>query len=638
MSEVERVAVETESENPPAPRGPGILSSAMWLGVVIGLLELGTLVIEKQHNHVASLGALRLNRHYPWMVPASLLAVFTLFGLTARLIERFRPTLVRRFGPRLLGALALLAVLLTIRQLDTIACVLLAGGLAWQLVPRLARLAPKFRTVVRFSLPVLLVGLMVLTVVRYSQFAIAAHRAENKPVAKGVPNVLLIVLDTVRAKNLGIYGYVRDTSPNLARIVNRGVGFADARSAAPWTLPSHATMFTGRWPSELFEHPEQQLDETYPTLAEYLGQNGYSTAGFVANTFYCNSGFGLARGFEHYEDFYENFGTSPVEILRHSSLVRRLVELVANEEEIRPAGRKNADRISSDFLNWQATSRGRPFFAFLNYLDAHAPYVLPPGPNRHFGLQATTPADQKILQDWQKLSNAPSDQYQIDLARDAYDDCIAYLDAALGRLFDELEKRGVMDDTLVIITADHGEEIGEHQLVGHGRSLYREELHVPLLMAKPGRVPAGKIVFEPVSLRDLPATIVDAVGLSKNSPFPGRSLATLWNGDGTTGRIASTGPVRSEVALRDKTTTRTDIAPALRGPMTAIVAEGMSYIRNADGSEELYHLRHDPTESKNVAQDQSIQPTLERIRELADQKNGEPRSRVTASTARPDSQ
>src|SRR6185437_5517908 len=107
----------------------------------------------------------------------------------------------------------------------------------------------------------------------------------------------------------------------------------------------------------------------------------------------------------------------------------------------------------------------------------------------------------------------PTDPREIELARDAYDDCIAYLDAALGRLFDELDRRGVMKDTLVIVTSDHGEEIGEHQLVGHGRSLYREELHVPLLMVKPGRVPSGKMVLEPVSLRDLPATIVDLVGL-----------------------------------------------------------------------------------------------------------------------------
>ncbi len=633
MSESE---ARVEPEIQPTQTSPRYLAVAMWWGVVIGLVELLMLVVEKQNNHIATLGSLRLNRHYTWMVPLAHLAIFAVFGLVLDLFGRVRPAFVRRYAPRAIGALSLLALLLTIRQLDTIACVLLACGLAWQLVPRVARLSVAFRRVVGFSLPIFLGILAVLTIGRHAQFAIARHWAESKPVAKGVPNVLLIVLDTVRAKSLGIYGYARDTSPNLARIVNRGVGFADARSAAPWTLPSHATIFTGRWPSELFQHPEQKLDDSVPTLAEYLGENGYDTAGFVANTFYCNSGFGLARGFDHYEDFYEDFGISPGEILRHAGLARRLIKLVGDEDLMRPDGRKDADRINADFLTWQSSRKDRPFFAFLNYLDAHAPYMTPPNASRHFGLRPTSPSDYQVLAEWQKLTKAPSDLHQIELARDAYDDCIAYLDSALGRLFDELERRGVMDETLVIVTADHGEEIGEHELVGHGRSLYREELHVPLLMARPGKVPSGKIVFEPVSLRDLPATIVDVLGISANSPFPGRSMAPLWKGDGKVGTIASTGLVRSEVALREKNLAKTDQPPALRGPMTAIVAEGMSYIRNADGTEELYRLKVDPAESKNLAKEDSAQPELERIRGLADRKGDEPpNSRITASTARP---
>src|SRR5207302_2554342 len=103
-----------------------------------------------------------------------------------------------------------------------------------------------------------------------------------------------------------------------------GVKFDNARSAAPWTLPSHATMFTGYWPAELFEHPEEGLDDSVTTLAEYLGRHGYATGGFVANTYYCNAGFGLSRGFDHYEDFYEVFDLSPGAILRHSVLGEQL--------------------------------------------------------------------------------------------------------------------------------------------------------------------------------------------------------------------------------------------------------------------------------------------------------------------------
>ena len=630
----------TETQQPvyePAlSRVRGYVATSCWLGIAVGLIQLGLLLLEKKNNHVASLGALRLNRHFLWMVPVAHLMIFASWGFLWVLIRRYQPAVAQRFAPRAIAALAILSFLLTIQQIETIASILLACGLAWQLVPRLGRLTVPFQKVVYYSFPGLLIAVAVLFVGRHAQLALVEYRAATKPVAQGAPNVLFIVLDTVRAKSLGLYGYHRDTTPNLARLVNKGVGFADARSTAPWTLPSHATMFTGRWPGELFKHPEQRLNDNVPTLAEYLGRNGYATGGFVANTFYCNAGFGLARGFDHYEDFYEDFGVSPGEILRHSSIVRRLAELVWDPNSMRLDGRKDADRINGDFLDWQARQSGRPFFAFLNYLDAHAPYMLPTRATKHFGLTPQTDADVQTLVGWQKLTTAPSDPHQLELARDAYDDCIAYLDEALGRLFDELERRGAMKDTLVVVTADHGEEIGEHNLVGHGRSLYREELHVPLLIARPGKLPKGKIVFEPVSLRDLAATVVDVTGFAENSPFPGKSLAPLWDQDPSTGLIASTGPVRSEVALRGKTD-RTDLAPALRGPMTSVVAEGMSYIRNADGSEEVYHLPTDPGESKNLASDATIKPKLERLRQLADRKSPvEPSVRITASKDDPE--
>ena len=129
--------------------------------------------------------------------------------------------------------------------------------------------------------------------------------------------MLLVVLDTVRADRLSLYGYGRDTTPNLARLAERGVVFNEARSAAPWTLPSHASLFTGRWPHELNVSGDRPLDGTFPTLAEFLAKHGYATAGFVGNTYFCNSWYGLNRGFFHYEDYYEqNIIISPGEALR----------------------------------------------------------------------------------------------------------------------------------------------------------------------------------------------------------------------------------------------------------------------------------------------------------------------------------
>ena len=117
------------------------------------------------------------------------------------------------------------------------------------------------------------------------------------------PNVLLIVLDTVRADHLSLYGYERPTTPNLEQLGKRGIRFDKARATAPWTLPSHASMFTGRWPHELGEKWMTPLRGNFPTLAEYLGDRGYATAGFVANVGYCSQETGLARGFTHYEDY-----------------------------------------------------------------------------------------------------------------------------------------------------------------------------------------------------------------------------------------------------------------------------------------------------------------------------------------------
>ena len=613
MSEVStRRAVGEPGDRTPEPR---LVATAAWLGLMVGMIEVGVLLFQAYQNRVATIGALRLNQHYPWMIPVAHLAIFVAFGLALELFEKTRPEAARRVASLVLGSLVILELLLTIRVLSTIACVSLGCGIASNLVPRLARYQGAFQRVVRASLIPMALGLVLLVIGRHAQLAVATHQAARKPPAVGSPNVLLLVLDTVRAKNLGLYGYGRATSPNIDRLAGTGVTFAEAHSTAPWTLPSHAGMFTGRWPGELFHYHEQKLDPSVPTLAGYLGRNGYATAGFVANTFYCNSGFGLSSGFDHYEDFDKISRVSPTEIFRNAEVGRRLIALVGDEQVAKSVERKDADRINADFLKWLPERSGRPFFAFLNYMDAHAPYA-PPAGGRHFGLRATTPSDVEAMAKWHEREFIPDDPRTTELAVDAYDDCIAHLDGALGRLFDELGRRKLLDDTLVIVTADHGEEIGEHRLVGHGRSLYRDELHVPLLVIRPGRVPSGRIVPEPVSLRDLPATVVELLGLADGSPFPGRSLAPLWESPPGSPRHEP-GLVRSEVAIRPRCDDNQSRPPAIRGPMVSIVAEGLTYIRDADGAEELYRLLEDPIQAKDLAGDPALRPALERLRALA---------------------
>ncbi len=278
----------------------------------------------------------------------------------------------------------------------------------------------------------------------------------------------------------------------------------------------------------------------FPTLAEYLGAHGYATAGFVANAGYCSYETGLARGFTHYEDYVlEQLG-----VLRTARLIDIALRTLGKLAFLLDQGwfqqdlnhwffteRKSAEQINHSFLDWFARRRepGRPVFAFLNYLDTHTPYLLPPGARNRFGVN---PKSKEVLHDvlmeWDRLDHRRLPRRYRSLARDAYDDCLAYLDEQLGALFDELQRRDILDRTLVIITSDHGEGLGEHDLFLHGQSLYRPEIRVPLLILLPSHHPSGSVVRPTVSLRDLPATIVNLIGLGQRSPFPGRSLARFW--------------------------------------------------------------------------------------------------------------
>ena len=190
----------------------------------------------------------------------------------------------------------------------------------------------------------------------------------------------------------------------------------------------------------------------------------------------------------------------------------------------------DAGLVNREFLDWLSRRRepGRPFFAFLNYFDAHTVYMLPPGTPYGFGRPPKTDAEVQVLVEWFYRDKLRLPRSDLNLISDCYDSCLGYLDQKLGELFDELQHRGVFDHTLVVVTSDHGEGLGEHSLFFHGESLYRTEIRVPLLIVSP-RQDRPVNVGETISLRDLPATIVDLAGHG-TAPFPGRSLARLWRG------------------------------------------------------------------------------------------------------------
>jgi arylsulfatase A-like enzyme len=264
-----------------------------------------------------------------------------------------------------------------------------------------------------------------------------------------------------------------------------------------------------------------------------------------------------------------------------------------------------------DWLSWQR-NRGRPFFAFLNYNDAHTPYKDPDDPAPGFGIRPSSWHDRLVLQQWNTLEKTKLPYHDVQMANDLYDDAIAYLDRRLGALLDELQRRGVLEDTVVIVTSDHGEHLGDHMLFFHGCSLYRQLVEVPLVVVCPKRVPAGRLVAEPVSLRDLPATVLDLLGLANDDAFPGRSLARLWD-EASDEAAQMREPLLMET---DKPATLTNQGrePVAKGPMKALVGGGMHYIRSGDGSEELYSLNGDPEERTNLAGFLEAQEVLENFR------------------------
>jgi len=584
----------------------------VWFGVATGLLELGgTLVMVKVLGRV-TYDTLRTNWHYLWMTPLSNLVLFFALALllslaTARL-PRLRSFRLVVFGFAYLSSWALVSPL---PGLHRTAEVVLALGLACVAARFLARRRPAFLRLARRTalagaalIAMIAAGDVLLSNSTHSPRALAADGTPAR-----APNVVLIVLDTVRADSLSPYGADRDATPNLARLTRQGVLFEHARSTAPWTLPSHASLFTGRWPFELTADVGRPLDGAYPTLAEMLAGRGYATGGFVANTQNCNAWYGLDRGFDHFEDFYENAVIEPIEVLRSSRLGRyvattRLAQAVI-KRTIGPLDyryRKTAAMVNRDALAWLSNQDDRPFFMFLNYFDVHDPYVPPPEAERRFtaaGGQAKS---------------------AVELARDAYDDCLLYLDDQIGRLLSELDRRGRLRDTLVVVTSDHGEGFGEHGLAGHGVSLYRSELHIPLLLVHPTRAPAGTVVKEPVSLRDVAPTILDVLGLGAAPTFAGRSLATTWNASSDHEGFAE--PVLSEVDRADYVPDEVEDAPARLGRMRSITANGRTYILNGDGREELYDLHDDPEEQHDLADLAGAQEHLHELRELLEQVTG----------------
>jgi arylsulfatase A-like enzyme len=585
----------------------------MWFGVATGLVETALLFGRKYLVNAATLGLLQMNQHAVWIISVANLVIFSALGIAFGLVVPFSRRVIPITAVFMLSTLSAFEILLTFRGLSMVAYGILSAGIGVQLSRRIVARQEHFRRLVRLSLPGLLIGVACLVGLKlgYDRHVEAQMIAALPRTATSTPNVLLIVLDTVRARNLSLYGYSRQTTPNLERLARRGVVFDQARSPGVWTLPSHCSLFTARWPHELSARAEKPLDETFPTLAEFLTERGFMTAGFVANTLFCNHWYGVARGFIHYEDVAEDLSA----IVRSSGIGRRVHKLVGNPKQERPSAffyRKDGATINGEFLSWldgrDVNEQQHPFFVFLNYYDAHDPYMPPGGFRGRFGMKPPTPAELSLLHQWHELESKPKTPEQIQLAIDAYDECLASLDDQVGQLFKELEERHLVENTLVIVTADHGEEFGEHGGFGHG-NLFPPVTRVPLLIVPPGGLKEPRRVSEPTSVRNIASTILDLLDLDSDSQFPGTSLVRFWSDRSTP---LSDG---EEVVLTEIVD---NIKKDQHGSKYArsLIVDGKVYLKHRDDREQLFDLGTDPAQTRDISALPESAPLLARFREI----------------------
>lgn len=586
-----------------------ILRLGLWFGLLMGFAEVLILAVRR----LAFGQLIHVSWHFFWMAPLAD-AVFFVVGAAgiALIAALLRGRLPARVPVALFLAVTTICLVLHLPKLHPAALLVIAAGAAIRLSAMPFWTGERLDRLVGRSVGWLALGVVLLALGGIGWLRIRERRAlAGLPAAEsGAPNVLLIVLDTVRAFNLSLYGYARPTTPELEKFAARGVRFDAAFSTAPWTLPSHASMLTGRYPHELSADWLSSLDRRYPTLAERFAARGYATGGFVANVGYLSYEFGLDRGFQHYEDYL----IRPREIIQSSALGRQLDQspsvrrLAATDQHL---VRVDAPSINSRFLAWLDGAGPRPFFAFLNFYDAHGPY-LPPAPfDRRFGTpRANDLSPLHRFLNHPNQAGLPADVVRAEM--DQYDDALAYLDQELGRLFAELDRRGVLDHTIVLLTADHGEEFGEHGIFDHGNSLYAPSVRVPLLIVAPNRAPAARVVTAPVTLRDLAATLTDLAHLPPSDGFPGRSLARFWLGNPPP-VTDSVSPVLSEVSKGIRTPAW---YPVSRGNMRSLADSQVRYILGGDGTEQLFSLG-DVWESRPLADSVPVlAPFRETLRRL----------------------
>src|SRR6266850_923243 len=408
------------------------------------------------------------------------------------------------------------------------------------------------------------------------------------------PNILLIIVDTARADRFPFDGYARPTAPNLQVIAREGAVYTHAFSPAPWTVPAHASLFTGQYPSlHRTDCGSLRLQDRAVTLAETLRDAGYRTVGHTANP-WLGTEYNFQQGFDTYGETWRE---------------------VREPSEDTGAGLTN-DKVLR-FLRWRADTpdaRKQPFFLFINYFEPHLPYH-PPEPERsRFLRPGVDPERVKYLS---HLGHPNEMRYIVGLSdltgddmailNDLYDGEIAYADRRAGEVLSLLREQGILDQTIVAVAGDHGENIGDHHMMDHKLSVHDTLLHVPLLLRYPPRIRPGQSIDAEVQMHDLYPTLLGLAGVAPPEgvtveavPLPGTGLPGAGRPLDAPIIGEFVGPPIEFLKVMQELFPQRDLSRYNR-TLVALRSGGYKLQWGSDGRHALYNIEGDPGEANDLA-------------------------------------
>jgi len=452
------------------------------------------------------------------------------------------------------------------------------------------------------------------------------------------PNVVLVVIDTTRADD----GFDPSVAPTLSELADAGARATRAFSTAPWTLPAHASLLTGTFPSTHGAHADhERLDDASPTLPALFGAAGYETVGLSNNTWVSTAG-GFDRGFDTFRHMWQLVQSDTAmgglvevtetnrlhavasELFEGNPLVNAantLYRLVAHDTDASDDG---AARTTGWIEDWLADrSDGRPFFLLANYLEPHLEYRPPRRLAEEFlpdDVDYET-AMEVPQQPWEYLAgNVTLGDRDLEVLRGLYRAEIAHVDEQLAAIRDALVAAGEWEDTILVVTADHGENIGDHGMMDHQYCLYDTLVHVPLVIHG-GAFTGGDDLTDLVSLADLAPTLLDVAGIDApeaRSTFQGRSFHPDADAPAREFVVGEyTAPMPSMAALERHVDDLPESVYTFDRSLRAIRTEEYKLVRGSDGSRRLYDLRTDPGETRDVTADEP--ETVARLERRLDQ-------------------